>query len=809
MSTRRARIKAVTSLPVRRKNAEAADNSKSKEPVKEIVEKVPKSPRTPRALKTQDEKKSGSPVISTSPIKIKKDIDSVITCRTNDKTLDVKVSPSCKTPQRAEKVSVITPNLNYKPSSASPRTRGNFASPLAPSPKVQAKAVGVIVQRPVTPLTGKTPAAHTIDENNELQISSKNVNSVVYNSVSSKSIASDDYNVPSVPESVENDGVMDGIVPLQAERNAPKPIDLLKNEIISENAEVLFDPIIPLPSPSKVRPKLRPTPRLGPHRRSSIQGSASESEDENRRYLSGANTPGLGRQRRDSHTSFSTLNSVPNRDTHRKRNDSVCSNVSQATTQPGTSSPVKDKSYSKTRRREVSRRMAAVRRRRETLKRDALTMYDLIFYNPTSNPLVPNQDEVKAKLESMRDEEEAKTQKIEKEKKEKEENKDGDSSAKDAGPVPQIKLGPNGEIILDKSSLVIKQTDAKRDVSTVVREGSWLTGPGRYYRAARTAEWKACETVRFYRALAAIGTDFSLMAPLFPDRTRRELKLKFKKEEKINGNQVDKALRAGNSWDPNRLKEQFQCEREEAAKKAKKDAEKLQLEKMKEKERLKNGRELRVRNSRAAKALESTMLPGVSNQRHNDISTADDLVKRVLQSKKKRPVGNTNVPTTPTDVNSSMATLTLINNGNVNHGPTKNGDNMATISRVTTPVPSTPVSLNTMPNVPSNIETGSLVVLTVNDPSSPSKKMLQTYIAHSEGRLTPVSLPPTFLNSVVGYMKKGTPKSTVSSCSSPQLTSPSSVISQDSRTSVATPVINLNPSPRKRKRINSYTITQL
>lgn len=61
---------------------------------------------------------------------------------------------------------------------------------------------------------------------------------------------------------------MDGIVPLQSASKTPKPLDLLKNEIISENAEVLFDPIVPLPSPSKVRPKLRPVPRLGPRRNS-------------------------------------------------------------------------------------------------------------------------------------------------------------------------------------------------------------------------------------------------------------------------------------------------------------------------------------------------------------------------------------------------------------------------------------------------------------------------------------------------------------------------------------------------------------
>lgn len=64
---------------------------------------------------------------------------------------------------------------------------------------------------------------------------------------------------------------MDGIIPLKPAASVPKPLDVLKNAIISENAEVLFDPIVPLPSPSKVRPKLRPVPRLGPHRRNSVQ----------------------------------------------------------------------------------------------------------------------------------------------------------------------------------------------------------------------------------------------------------------------------------------------------------------------------------------------------------------------------------------------------------------------------------------------------------------------------------------------------------------------------------------------------------
>ncbi len=50
------------------------------------------------------------------------------------------------------------------------------------------------------------------------------------------------------------------------------------------------------------------------------------------------------------------------------------------------------------------------------------------------------------------------------------------------------------------------------------------------------------ETKKFYRALNVVGTDFSLMKPYFRNRTRRELKLKFKKEEKLNAKLINKAL---------------------------------------------------------------------------------------------------------------------------------------------------------------------------------------------------------------------------------------------------------------------------
>ncbi|CAG9795705.1 unnamed protein product [Diatraea saccharalis] len=788
MSTRRARIKAVTSLPPRRKNADKPNETK------DIQIPIKSSPKVTAESNEEDEKKnSKSPpafLSLPSPSTLRSKINSPLA-----KTASCTPKSVTKTPKLAEKVSVITSASSLKSVFASPQPRTDSPLRHIMSPLVSVRSTPKIVNleptRAITPQTSQTGSKEKLN-NNESQ-------KIIVQSNSDSEIASG-YNIPSVPErNISEDAVMDGIVPLQPTRNAPKPIDLLKNEIISENAEVLFDPIVPLPSPSKVRPKLRPVPRLAPLRRNSIQGSASESEDESRRALlsSGATTPVPPRQRHDSHTSHSTLQSLSNRDMNRMRNDSVSSSISQIVTQPPpATSPTKEKQF-KTRRQEISRRMAAMRRRRETVKRDALTMYDLIFYNPTTNPIIPDQDEIRAKEANKKDQEEREAQDTD-------EDPDDPPANQDA-PVPQIKLGPNGEIILDETSLVIKQTDSKRKVSSVVREGAWGSGGGKYTRSNRAAEWSSAETVRFYRALAAIGTDFTLMAPLFPDRNRRELKIKFKKEERVNGAQVDKALRSATTWDAVQLQKEFEEERAEAAKKEEEERQMLKQQRQEEARRLSQARQNHVRRSRASKAVETNVLPNVPTSReHEGPITANEIIQRALEEKlaasKKRKENagarkQANVNKTP------YATLTRQNE--VSNSPTNQltDKDMATLTRVEARTPTAaPINLNNMTSIPPNIESGSLVVLTVNDPNSPSKKMLQTYIAHGAGRLTPVALPPNFLSTVVGYMKKGTPKS--NSTGSPQLISPVS-------TSSTPGVIQLNPSPAKRQRHSSYTITQL
>lgn len=130
-----------------------------------------------------------------------------------------------------------------------------------------------------------------------------------------------------------------------------------------------------------------------------------------------------------------------------------------------------------------------------------------------------------------------------------------------AMPVPQVKVGPDGQLIIDEQSLVIEQTGAKKgrealaNSEVVVDEGR--IGNGFYKRPRKTKEWPKWETLRFYTALNTIGTDFLLMQSLFPNRTRQEIKLKFKKEEKANKPLVEKALKYHQEFDTDALEEEL------------------------------------------------------------------------------------------------------------------------------------------------------------------------------------------------------------------------------------------------------------
>jgi transcription factor TFIIIB component B'' len=67
---------------------------------------------------------------------------------------------------------------------------------------------------------------------------------------------------------------------------------------------------------------------------------------------------------------------------------------------------------------------------------------------------------------------------------------------------------------------------------------------GYMYGRRPTKRWTHPETKQFFYCLTQVGPDFSLMETMFPKRTRQELKLKFKHEERVHGTLVELALKA-------------------------------------------------------------------------------------------------------------------------------------------------------------------------------------------------------------------------------------------------------------------------
>ncbi|XP_029178209.1 transcription factor TFIIIB component B'' homolog isoform X2 [Nylanderia fulva] len=280
---------------------------------------------------------------------------------------------------------------------------------------------------------------------------------------------------------------------------------------------------------------MRPVPRLdtgGRVRKNSIQGSgasASESEDE--------------------HGKRATTVVVPSR----IRNDSICSVQSNkesiAADNQNTSSRMKAMQRRRMQVSESARRLAEARREfllkheNRTPDKSQMKMYDFIYYNPVTNPMKPNKSPQRIAAQPMEIPEE--------------EEEDNPSVM----PVPQVKVGPDGQLIIDEQSLVIEQKDAKRvreimSSDIIIEEGICNNG-GFYKKHKRSKDWPKWETLKFYRVLNVVGTDFLLMQTLFPNRTREEIKQKYKKEERVNRSLIEKALKYHQEFDTEMLEEQL------------------------------------------------------------------------------------------------------------------------------------------------------------------------------------------------------------------------------------------------------------
>ncbi|XP_011189842.2 uncharacterized protein LOC105216844 [Zeugodacus cucurbitae] len=259
-----------------------------------------------------------------------------------------------------------------------------------------------------------------------------------------------------------------------------------------------------------------------------------------------------------------------------------------------------------------SRRDVSLRIVNGNLDKSSLKMFDLIYYNPVTNPMEKRNTISTIKKEPKIEESDTK---IITNAESKVEIADGTNNAM---PVPQLKLNANGDLILDEKTLEI-ETTAEQEARKVLANSSLIfldenTGMNGFYkRQKRTKDWPPEETIKFYRCLQTVGTDFSLMCQLFPKRTRRDLKLKFKKEERNNLALINKALLYPKLFNIDDLKTQLETEereREEAIQRWKEIHEK----------EAKTIKKVKINSSTAARALKNG----------DDIYENENIVKRKL-----------------------------------------------------------------------------------------------------------------------------------------------------------------------------------
>ncbi|MCJ1361507.1 Transcription factor TFIIIB component B [Acarospora aff. strigata] len=112
--------------------------------------------------------------------------------------------------------------------------------------------------------------------------------------------------------------------------------------------------------------------------------------------------------------------------------------------------------------------------------------------------------------------------------------------------VPQTRLR-NGVIEVDPDSLVLDRHAhaAQNAVEVEIHEENTLTRrvtSATWLKREKTESWNEEFTDRFYQGLRMFGTDFEMISKMFPGRTRRTIKLKFCKEEKLDREKIKETL---------------------------------------------------------------------------------------------------------------------------------------------------------------------------------------------------------------------------------------------------------------------------
>ncbi|KAF8973651.1 hypothetical protein BDZ97DRAFT_1912126 [Flammula alnicola] len=109
----------------------------------------------------------------------------------------------------------------------------------------------------------------------------------------------------------------------------------------------------------------------------------------------------------------------------------------------------------------------------------------------------------------------------------------------------QVRIGPNGETVIDEESLVVDrvENDGTENYTHVIEsDHTKFVNSGTYGKRYRGSRWSAEETELFYDALAQYGENYELIAYVLPGRDRKSCKNKFKVEDKRNHARINHCL---------------------------------------------------------------------------------------------------------------------------------------------------------------------------------------------------------------------------------------------------------------------------
>lgn len=215
-----------------------------------------------------------------------------------------------------------------------------------------------------------------------------------------------------------------------------------------------------------MRQRIRPTPCFA-NRRNSIQGTSAlglESDEieprRSRLHSTSSNHSNYNSGTTPQHT-YQRMLSAPNRTPTRIRTESMSSSVSDITYMRDSAKLKRNNRSEEYQRVSNAKREFNMKLNGKPPDKSNLTMYDLIYYNPLTNPMTkpakgdrPNDS---ASLTSNQTRQSSTSQKSSTG------SRPSVNESRPAPPVmptcvPQLKLGLNGDIVIDEKSLVIQTT---------------------------------------------------------------------------------------------------------------------------------------------------------------------------------------------------------------------------------------------------------------------------------------------------------------------------------------------------------------